>query len=141
VVAQAYLALFAGALDQAVRDGRAAADRLEAKWWTRIYAVDALIVAARAQAALARPGDAIATLQRARTMLDSLASVEAGEDRPRRLARVRGQLAILEAPRDRALAHGYARDAPAWYRRAGGYDARAEALEAIARATATAGSR
>jgi hypothetical protein len=140
-VAQVYLARLAGALDQAVRDGRAAADRLEAKWWTRIYAVDALIVAAQAQAALARPGDAIATLQRARTLLDSLASLEAGEDRPRRLARVRGQLAILEAPRDRALAHDYARDAAAWYRRAGGYDARAEALEAIARATATAGSR
>ncbi|TMQ09067.1 MAG: hypothetical protein E6J91_31545 [Deltaproteobacteria bacterium] len=100
LVAHTYRMLFAGQLDQAIHDARTAVARLRGEWWTTIYAIDALIVAAQAQVALARPSDAIATLQQALTLIDSLVAVESGADLPRRLARIRGQLAILELARD-----------------------------------------
>jgi len=143
-VARAYRSWLAGDLAQAIHEADSAAAALQGEWWTRIYAVDALVVAAQVQVALGHPRDAIARLRRALTWLEQLAEVESGADRPRRLARIRGQLARLEAAHDRAAAHSEARDAAAWYRQVGGYDRQAEELEAIARATAgtsTSGSR
>lgn len=67
----------------------------------------------------------IATLQQALLQIESLASVEAGANRPRRLDRIRARLAMLEQTRDAAVALAHARDAAAWYRAVGGYSAEA----------------
>ena len=144
LVARAYRSWLAGNRKQAILDAESAAALLQSEWWTWIYAVDALFIAAQAQSALGNPGEAIATLRRALALLEQLTELEPGADRPRRLARIRGQLATLEATRDRAAAYRHARDAAAWYREAGGYNRQADALEAIARETAhaaTSGSR
>jgi tetratricopeptide (TPR) repeat protein len=131
-VGRAIRSYLADAPDQALREARDAIGRLQGQWWTQIYAVDALIVAAQADVRRGHPDDAIASLGQAVTLLDGLAAVEAGADRPRRLARVQAQLAILEATRDRPAAQRHAEAAVAWYRRVGGYDAQIAALAALA---------
>jgi len=136
LVARAYRSWLAGNREQAIRDAESAAVLLQGEWWTRIYAVDALIIAAQAQTTLGHSSEAIAALRRALAWLEQLTELESGADQPRRLARVRGQLATLEAEHDRVAAYAHARAAAAWYRQAGGYDRQVEALEAIARTTA-----
>jgi tetratricopeptide (TPR) repeat protein len=132
LVGRAIRSYLADAPDQALREARDAIGRLQGQWWTQIYAVDALIVAAAAHVRRGHPDDAIASLRQALTLLDGLAAVEAGADRPRRLARVRAQLAILEATRNRPAAQRHAEAAIAWYRLVGGYDAQIAALAATA---------
>jgi eukaryotic-like serine/threonine-protein kinase len=135
LAARVHRRLLAGQPRDALREAHFAIARLKGEWWTRIYAVDAQIALAEAQVQLARASDAIGTLQQALLQIENLASMETGEDRPRRIARIRARLAMLEQTRDRAAAHAHARGAAAWYRAAGGYGSKAETLEAIAHAT------
>jgi hypothetical protein len=141
-IARAYLDAFDGKLDDAIRQARAAAEGLRAEWWTRFYAGDGLLFAATCADRLHRRADAIANVRAALAIYDQLTVIKQAPYYLRRVARARALLARLVAPADPAEATKLAGDAAAWYRAAGGYDAIAGDLEAIARSgPVTSGSR
>ena len=134
-IALAYLAAQGGKLDDAIGQARRAADGLQGEWWTKFYAGDGLLFAAICAGQLHRPKDAIANLRAALAIYDQLTVIKQAPYYLRRVARAKGLLARLVASSDPAEASQLAGDAAAWYRTAGGYDALAGELEAIARRT------
>jgi len=131
-IAQAYLAALDGKLEDAVRQARHAAEGLQGEWWTQFYAADGLLFAAICADRLHRPADAIASLRKALAFYDQLTVIKQAPYYLRRTARARALLARLVAASNPAEAKQLAGDAAAWYRAAGGYDAIAGELDAIA---------
>jgi len=132
-IALAYLTALDGKLDDATGQARRAAEGLQGEWWTKFYAGDGLLFAAICADQLHRPKDAIANLRSALAIYDQLTVIKQAPYYLRRVARAKGLLARLVASSDPAEASQLAGDAAAWYRTAGGYDAIAGELEAIAR--------
>ncbi|HEV7556622.1 MAG TPA: hypothetical protein VGO00_14255, partial [Kofleriaceae bacterium] len=127
-IAGGYLEIFDGDSAAGVTSLLATADSLLAnpQQATRLRGVTALIAAATHQTI----GDAIATWRRAESALGELTTLTHLTIYQRYLARTRARIAILTRAAEPAAA------AARWYRVAGGYDALATELEAIA-----AGSR
>jgi hypothetical protein len=134
-IARAYLAALDGKLDDAIRQARSAAAGLQGEWWNRFYAGDAMLFAAVCADRLHRRDDTIANLRAALKLYDHLTVIEQAPYYLRRVAHARALLARLVAPSEPSEAATLAGQAAAWYRTAGGYDAIARELEAIARTT------
>ena len=136
-VARVQLLAVDGKHENAARESRAVAARFEraTEWWFRVFAADALLVAARSNAELGHRSDAIAMLREALAVVEDLTLAKSQTYYQRRLARVRATLAKLLAasnrPADRAAAAQLGRDAIAWYRLAGGYGATIAELERL----------
>jgi hypothetical protein len=132
--ALAYLAALDGKLEEAVRQaGSAAASLAGGEWWTKIYAGDASLFAAICADRLHHRDDAIASLRAALGAYDEATPIKQAPYYLRRTARARALLARLVVTSNPAEAGKLAGEAAAWYRAAGGYDAIAGELEAIAR--------
>jgi hypothetical protein len=132
-IALAYLAALGGKLDDAIGMARRGAEAMPKDWWIQLFAGDGYLLAAICADRLHRPADAIANLRAALAIYDQLTVIKQAPFYLRRTARAEALLARLLAPSDRAEASRLAADAAAWYRAAGGYDAIAGELEAIAR--------
>jgi hypothetical protein len=131
-IALAYLAAADGKLDDALGQARSAAAGLQSEWWNRFYAGDGLLLAAVCADRLHRRGDAIAGLRAALAIYDQLTMIKQAPYHQRRVARTRALLARLVAPSDPAEARALAGAAATWYRAAGGYDAIAAEMTALA---------
>jgi tetratricopeptide (TPR) repeat protein len=130
-IAQAYLAALDGKLDEAVQQARRAAAGMETEWWNKFYAGDGYLFAAICADRLHHRDDAIAAARTALATLDPLTVIKEAPYYLRRTARARALLARLLAPSAPAEAGALAREAAAWYRTAGGYDAAIGELDAI----------
>ncbi len=131
-LAQAYLAALDGKLDAAIEQARSAARGLENEWWNKFFAGDGFLFAAGCAHRLGRRAAAIDNARAALAIYDQLDVIKQAPYYQRRVARTRALLAhLVTAPEARTLAAA----AAAWYREAGGYDARAAELEAIATAS------
>jgi len=131
-IALAYLAAADGKLDDALGQARRAAAGLQSEWWNRFYAGDALLLAAVCADRLHRRSDAIAGLRAALAIYDQLTMIKQAPYHQRRVARTQALLARLVAPSDPAEARALAGAAATWYRAAGGYDAIAAEMAALA---------
>jgi len=134
-IAKAYLAALDGKLDEAIQQARRAAAGLDSEWWNRLYAGDGLLFAAICADRLHHAADAIATVKVALATYDKLPVIQQAPFFLRRVSRAKALLSRLVASSDRGLAGTLAGEAAAWYRAAGGYEAIAGELEAIARAS------
>ena len=132
-IALAHLAALDGKLDAAILEARRAAAGLQSEWWTRFYAGDALLLAATSADRLHRRAEAVADLRAALAIYDQLTMIQQTPYYLRRVARTKALLARLLAASAPGEAAAWATAAVAWYREAGGYDALAAALDAIAR--------
>jgi len=132
-VAHAYLTAADGKLADAIGEARRAAAGLQSEWWTKFYAGDALLLAALCGDRLHRTADAVADLRAALAIYGELTAIQRAPYFLRRTSRARALLARLIRGSRPAEARALAGDAAAWYRTAGGYDAIAGEMEAIAR--------
>jgi eukaryotic-like serine/threonine-protein kinase len=134
-IALAYLAALDGKLDDAIAQARQGAAAMPAEWWIQLFAGDGYLLAALCADRLHRTGDAIANVRTALATYDRLTVIQQAPFFLRRTSRAKALLARLVAPADRAEASRLAEAAATWYRAAGGYDAIAGELEALARST------
>jgi hypothetical protein len=132
-VAQAYLAGLDGDPARAIGLARAAAEGLQSEWWRKIYAGDALLVAAICAERLGRRSEALSHARAAFATYDELAMIRTTPVYLRRMARVNATLArlLVVDPASRPEAMRRAGEATDWYRSTGGYEAAALALEAL----------
>jgi serine/threonine protein kinase/tetratricopeptide (TPR) repeat protein len=127
VIAGSYLSVFDRKLDDAIVSlvPFVATHSVDDEPWVRFRSVDASLVLAAAQSQQGRARAAADTLDRALKTLTSVApQFGALVLYQRRLARVRAELAVLLRESQPRLAEEHARQALAWYRDAGGYEAR-----------------
>ncbi|NVB82615.1 MAG: serine/threonine protein kinase, partial [Kofleriaceae bacterium] len=132
--ARAQLALLDGHAGEADRLATALAEETgkHHSWFSRFPAsVDAWLIAADARIALGKPDAAIAALRAALAIMDDSHINQGAARVQRRLARVRAELAMLLATRERKEAVLLAQQAIAWSRAAGGYEERVAALERL----------
>jgi hypothetical protein len=132
-IARAYLAALDGKLEDAIREARGAAGGLQAGWFNQFYAGDSFLFAAICAERLHHRDEAIANLRTALATYEQITVIRQSPPYLRRVARAKALLARLIAASNHVEARKLAGEAAAWYRTAGGYDAIAGELEAIAR--------
>jgi len=132
-VAQAYLAALDGDRPRALELARAAAGGLQSEWWLKIYAGDALLLAAQLSDRLGQRADALGHARAALATYDELVMIRDTPMAARRIARAKAVLArlLVVDPAAQPEAMRLAGEAADWYRDTGGYDAALAALRAL----------
>jgi hypothetical protein len=129
-IALAYLAALDGDPARAAREARAAAGGQQSAWWNKLYAGDALLLAATSAARTGQRAQAITDARAALATYEPLEMMRETPTYQRRIARTQATLALLLARGPEATRLATA--AAAWYRAAGGYDAELAALAPLA---------